>query len=360
MKSILFVSDAATVHTRRWAEYFRDEGVDVHVASFRDAQIPGVQVHRLPTGGLGRVGYLLAVPVLISLARRIRPDVVHAQYVTSYGFISALARLRPRVVTAWGTDVLISPQQSVLSRFLAGHAVRSADAVTTVAEHMNAAVEALGVAPERVEAVPFGVDANRFRPATKPPPAPPPLRLICTRNFGPVYAIDNLVEAIATVRRSGVALQVSLVGAGPLRGELEAQVARLGLGEVVRFHGQVDHSQLATMLADHHVFVTPARSDGNNVSLNEAMACGCFPIATDIPANAQWLRDGVNGLLYPAGDAARLAACIERAADDGELRGRAAQINRRVVEERADWGVCVARMKATYVTAIERHAARNG
>ena len=117
---ILYIADAQSVHTRRWAEAFRDLGAQVHVASFRPAQIAGVEVHLLPTGGLGKAGYLLALPVLRRLAARVRPDVVHAQYVTSYGFLAAIAGLRPLVVTAWGSDVLVSPRESRLARALVG------------------------------------------------------------------------------------------------------------------------------------------------------------------------------------------------------------------------------------------------
>ncbi len=349
---VLFVCDAASVHTRRWAEYFRDQGIEVHVASFRPATIEGVRVHVLGTSRLGRLGYFFAIPRLRALARRIRPDVIHAQYVTSYGFLAAAAGLRPLVVTAWGSDVLISPAQSRLLRWLASYAVRHADAVTTVAQHMNAAVAALGVPVARVNAVPFGVDTGHFMPLPGERPQATPLRLICTRNFGPIYSVDTLVEALRQVRERGLALQVDLVGEGPLRSDLQAQVARCGLDDCVRFHGHVDHTRLAQLLAEAHLFVTPALSDGNNVSLNEAMACASFPIATDIPANAQWIEHGVNGLLYPAGDALRLGEAIEQAARDVAMRERAAGLNRHIVETRADWRVCVARMEETYRRAI--------
>ena len=351
MKRVLFVSDAASVHTRRWAEFFRDEGADVHVASFRPAKIEGVTVHLLASGRLGRLGYFLAIPRLRALARRLKPEVVHAQYVTSYGFLSAAAGLRPLVVTAWGTDVLISPKESKLLRWLARYAVRHADAVTTVAQHMNAAVSALGVPIESVSAVPFGVDTRHFVPPPVERSEEAPLRLICTRNFGPIYSVDTLVEALCLVRQRGLAVRVDLVGEGPLRQELQAQVESRELAASVTFHGQVDHVQLAQLLAEAHLFVTPALSDGNNVSLNEAMACASFPIATDIPANAQWIQHGVNGLLYPPGDAVRLADAIEQAAQDVGLRQRAAVLNRHIVETRADWRVCVAHMEETYQRA---------
>ncbi len=353
---ILYVSDAQSVHTRRWAEYFRDSGADVHVASFRPACIQGVTTHLLPTLGLGRLGYSIALLSLRALYLRIQPDVVHAQYVTSYGFLAAFAGLRPLVLTAWGTDVLISPNESRLMRWLASYAVRRADAVTTVAQHMNASVAALGVSKNSVTAVPFGVDTERFVPPLTCRPTSDTLHLICTRNFAPIYDVGTLITALQQTARRGLRLQVELVGDGPLRYELEAQAMRVGLSSCVTFHGHVDHDRLAQLLALADIFVSPALSDGNNVSLNEAMACASFPIGTQIPANAQWIEDGVNGLLYPAGDAEALTECILRAAADTSWRERAGKLNRGIVEQRADWRVCVARMTEIY----EKVAAQGG
>ncbi len=350
---ILYIADAQSVHTRRWAEAFRDLGAQVHVASFRPAQIEGVQVHRLPTAGLGRAGYLLALPVLRRLAARLRPDVVHAQYLTSYGFLAAMAGLRPLVVTAWGSDVLVSPRESRLARAFVGYALHHADQVTTVAEHMNAAVVALGAQAGRVQAVPFGVDTALFRPPATPRAEPPPLRVICTRNFAPVYSVHTLVEAVRQLQGRGLALALDLVGAGPLRTELQAQVQAAGLAPVTVFHGHVSHAQLVGLLGAAHVFVSPAVSDGNNVSLNEAMACGCFPVATDIPANAQWITPSRNGLLFRAGDAAGLRDAIAQAAGDAGLRAAAAAENRLIVEQRADWRGNVQRMHAIYRRLID-------
>lgn len=351
---ILYVSDASSIHTRRWAEAFRDRGAEVHVASFRPAEIAGVSVYQLPTAGLGKAGYLLAVPMLRRLFSRLRPDVVHAQYVTSYGFLAAAAQLKPLVVTAWGTDVLISPRESRFSRWLATRALAAADQVTTVAEHMNPAVTALGVPAAKLLAFPFGVDTALFRPPAIPRAVPPPLRVISTRNFAPIYSVHTVVEAAQRALSQGVDLQLDLVGAGPLRAQLEAQVQAAGLGDCVNFHGHVDHARLVALLGSAHVFVSSSMSDGNNVSLNEAMACGCFPLATEIPANAQWIVPGHNGLLFPVGDAECLACMIKQAGMDAALRASAAVENRRIVEERTDWRVGVQRMEAIY----ERLASR--
>lgn len=345
---VLYVADAASVHTQRWAVAFRDLGAEVAVASFRPAEIEGVAVHRLPTAGLGRAGYLLALPALRRIGRRFQPDVVHAQYLTSYGYVAAAAQLHPLVVTAWGSDVLVSPRESRLARYFVGRALRAADAVTTVAEHMNAAVIALGAPAERVQAVPFGVDTALFRPPAEARAATPPLRIISTRNFAPVYSVHTVVEAARQLHARGLALVLDLVGQGPLEAELRAQVQAAGLQHCTHFHGHVSHLQLVALLGAAHVFVSSAVSDGNNVSLNEAMACACLPVATDIPANAQWIGHGRNGLLYPPGDAAALAEAMHRAGLDAAWRTAAAIENRRIVEQRADWRSNVLRMQGLY------------
>jgi glycosyltransferase involved in cell wall biosynthesis len=78
------------------------------------------------------------------------------------------------------------------------------------------------------------------------------------------------------------------------------------------------------------------------------MACGCFPLATDIAANAQWIESGRNGALFPVGDSRRLAEWIERAADAADLRSKAAARNWVIVQERADWRVAVRKMRQLY------------
>jgi len=345
---ILYVSDAQSIHTRRWAESFRDRGADVHVASFRPCNIQGVKIHILPTFLMGKIGYFMALFTLRALYTRLRPDVVHAQYVTSYGFLAALARLQPLIVTAWGTDVLISPKESRMARFFARYSVRHAAAVTTVAEHMNAAIVDFGVPVARVAAIPFGVDSQLFVPKLHGGSENTPLKLICTRNFSPIYDVQTLLRALALVFSRGYLLDVDLIGEGPLRQSLVDLVNELGLVSQVHFHGHVDHPTLARFLARADIFVSPALSDGNNVSLNEAMACGCFPIATDIPANTQWIQNGKNGYLYPPGDVGRLASAIEMAAKDPFLRNVAKDENRNIVVIRADWRVCVKRMASLY------------
>lgn len=343
---ILYVSDAASIHTKRWAEYFRDRGASVHIASLRPAKIQGVDIHVLRTYGLGKVGYLCAIPALRKLIRTLKPDVVHAQYITSYGFIAAAAGAKPLVLTAWGTDVLITPKKSATLREITRYALEKAAAITTVADHMNASVAELCRPGREIKAIPFGVDTELFEYTE--PTYSEAVRIISTRNFAPVYDIPTLISALGYAQQQGVNFTADLIGDGPQRHDIAFQIKSHTLSDRVKMHGHLKHSELIPLLQDADIFVTSALSDGNNVSLNEAMSCGCFPIATDIPANAQWIDNGVTGILYAPGDARSLAAAISQAAANFEQRKSAAAINRKLMEEKADWAVCASSMTATY------------
>ncbi len=350
---ILFVADAQSIHTKRWAGAFRDQGDEVHIATFNVSKIDGVQVHQLYTYGLGKLGYFLAIPRLKSLGKKLRPDVVHAHYVTSYGFLAATAHLRPLILTAWGSDVLVNTRKSIVLRWFTHRALIAADCVTTVAEHMNQAIQDIGIRSTEIIAVPFGVDVELFRPPMLARNTGATFRIISTRNFHPIYSIHTVLEAVHFLHTRGVAVNLELVGDGPLRQELERLVDTLGIKTLVQFHGHVDHTRLVTLLGRAHVFVSSAVSDGSNVSLLEAMACGCIPIATRIPANEQWITHEKNGFLFPSGNYTILSEMIERAGDPSRWEAIISE-NRQIVEERANWKTSVRNMRKIYSELVNR------
>lgn len=354
MSAILFVADAASIHTQRWLLHYRDKGYRVHVASFVPAIIEGIVVHSLPSGRMGKFGYLRAIPTLRRLHREIRPVLTHAHYLTSYGAISALAGVKPLIVTAWGSDLLVNVQRSVIHRQMTKLALLRADAITVVAEHMIPVVRELVPGVENcLRLIPFGVDTDMFRPEERVQSFDG-LRIVCTRFLEPLYDHDTLLRALAVCVSRGLRFHLDLVGDGSLRFSLEALARDLGISKQVSFLGRVSHQELAGMLPGYDVFVTASRSDGNNVSLNEAMASGVFPIASDIPANRQWITDGVDGYIFPVGDSRLLAALLERGFHEPNFRTAVVRNNRVRVERVASWRHFAAKMDSLYAEVIDQ------
>jgi glycosyltransferase involved in cell wall biosynthesis len=353
---ICYLANAASIHTQRWAAHFARRGHEVTVVSLTPSSIPGVDVRlvRPDPNVRGRIAYILAVPRLRRMLRDLNPDVMHAHYAGGYGLTAALCGFHPLVLTAWGSDVLILPHASRLMRKLVQFALRRADLVTSMADHMTKTIRALGVREERVVTLPFGVDTSVFHPRTgeRRRPAEGSFTIVSTRHLEPLYNVGLLVEAMPTIAAAVPKVELFLIGDGSERARLESRVRELNLAAHVFFLGRKGPAEIAEYLSDAHLFVSTSRSDGNNVSLNEAMACGAFPIATDIPANREWIEHGGNGFLTDLDDPRTLAGLAIQAYQRPALRVSAAAANWEIIRQRGSWAAQMEIMEQQYRNLI--------
>ena len=136
--------------------------------------------------------------------------------------------------------------------------------------------------------------------------------------------VDELLRA-AVLLPPARAWSVTVVGDGPLRPELRALVAELGLGERVAFRRFANTTEMPKLLAGFDVVVVPSRLDLRVLVTIEAMAAGAAVIVSD--ATAVWgpgdlIEDGVTGLVYRSGQPAMLARQLGRLLDDPALLDR--------------------------------------
>ena len=80
-----------------------------------------------------------------------------------------------------------------------------------------------------------------------------------------------------------------------------------GVLDRVQFGGQVSQRDLPRWYHKADLYISPSHIDGSSVSLMEALACGLPALVSDIPANREWVSEGVNGWLFPDGNADILA-----------------------------------------------------
>jgi colanic acid/amylovoran biosynthesis glycosyltransferase len=141
-----------------------------------------------------------------------------------------------------------------------------------------------------------------------------------------------LLDALSLLRRDGIEAIVEFAGDGPIRSDLEAQAARLGVSERVRFLGGLHPSEVAERLQRADVFCLPSFSEGLPVSIMEAMAIGTPVVTTHIGGIPELAVDGETALVVPAGNASCLAAALARLLRDNDLRLRIVHQARRRVE----------------------------
>ncbi|SAL31153.1 group 1 glycosyl transferase [Caballeronia udeis] len=134
-----------------------------------------------------------------------------------------------------------------------------------------------------------------------------------------------LLEAMAELRRRDVGFSLTLIGDGVLRGELEAQAAKLGLFDNIRFLGLVDANSVAAHVAQHDLFVLPSYQEGMPRAMLEAMAAGTPVIASNVGGIPEILDE--TGMVSP-GDVIALATRIETLARDPTLLAIRAEADR--------------------------------
>lgn len=324
-RHLCLLGDANSVHLRRWAQQMLARGWRVSVVTARPQPIDDVEQRvlepvRRSADWLRRVG----------AARRhvaaLAPDIVHAHYVSSYGYLAARCRRRPCVMTAWGSDLLVTPRQSRAMHWLAGWTLRRADLITGDSAELVALAQGYARSVP-VHLVHWGADTDRFAPV--PWLDKPGFQIASLRSWEPNYHIDTLLEAYAQLLRSRPARStvLHLLGGGSGEAALRAQAARLGIDGQVRFHGRLDDAGMTAVLASCKAAVTVPASDATSVALLESMACGMAVVASDLPANRAWLGDDAS-LLVPPGDVAALARALQMLCDDDALARQSGARNR--------------------------------
>jgi glycosyltransferase involved in cell wall biosynthesis len=131
------------------------------------------------------------------------------------------------------------------------------------------------------------------------------------------------------------------------------------VNECVKFEGWVDHDELPGWLASSKVYVSTSLSDSLAISNLEAMACGIFPIVTDIPSNREWIEDGENGFIVPTDDPEILAQRMVEAMGNEKIREKAGIHNRRIVGERANWNKNMMEIEELYRVLVRGVGARD-
>ena len=341
---LLFLADATSVHTQRWVGAMAARGWRCTVVSRLPHEVPEAEVIALGTGE-GNAQWLAAAPRVRSLARRLRPDVVHGHYITSYGFWAAACGVQPLVLTGWGSDILVSPRESRLVRLLTGWTLRRARLIT--ADSRDMLTEIATYAPRaRLEQVYWGADTDKFHPVAK---APWPFRIVSLRAWEPNYHIDVIVEAVALLRQAepGAALELHLLGGGSMEAPLRSLVRARGLEPFVHFHGKVDEDRMAALVNQASVSVSVPASDATSVSLLESMASGLPVVVSDLPANRQWV-DAAGGFVVPAGQPAPLADALKALLREPRLAEQMGRRNRATVERQASRRSQMDRMDVLY------------
>jgi glycosyltransferase involved in cell wall biosynthesis len=261
---------------------------------------------------------LAGVVELARLLRRERPQIVHASS-SKAGVLGRLAaaatRVPVRIFTVHGwAFAAYSGLPSLLYR-LSDRLMAPLTTVTIcVSENELAAGLAAGTCNfERSVVIRNAVDVSSAPRSSHDRAVP---RLIAVGRLKAPKDFLTLIHAFAALPEGS--FEALIVGDGPDRAAVEAEIRRLGLDGRVRLVGE--RSDVPALLAGSDVFVLSSRSEGLPVSVLEAMAAELPVVASGVGGLAELVVDGETGILVPPGDGEALAAALGRLVEDRGLR----------------------------------------
>jgi glycosyltransferase involved in cell wall biosynthesis len=256
---------------------------------------------------------------------------------------AAFAAEQPTIVQTWMSRAtqhcprVNAVRVGWLGGYYPPHVFRDCDHVVAVTPDIVRHLREGGFAPGRAHYIPTFAPAQSAAATSRASLSTPegaPLLLALGR-LHVKKGFDVLLRALATVRDAWL----WIAGEGPLRGDLTALAASLGVASRVRFLGW--RTDREALLAACDVCVMPSRYEPFGTVMIEAWAAARPLIAAAAAGPKGLVRDGVDGLLVPIDDVAALARAIDRVLRDAKLAAALAAAGHAVYQQRYTEGAVV-------------------
>jgi glycosyltransferase involved in cell wall biosynthesis len=216
------------------------------------------------------------------------PTVVHLHQADTKALLSLLALGRspiPKILTAWGSDILLNPKKSLLERWKAEFILRHVDAVTADSEVVLDEAERLVGGLNRHN-INFGIEKFPCHHQKE-------FILYSNRLHKKLYNIDKVILSFYKLFQSDGRWRLVLAGEGEESTNLKALVKELGIEEQVKFIGWVDAKTNHEYYCRAKIYLSIPQSDSISLSLVEAIASGCVVFVSDLPANREIITDNI-------------------------------------------------------------------
>jgi glycosyltransferase involved in cell wall biosynthesis len=205
-----------------------------------------------------------------------------------------------------------------------------ADVITVGSNVARRSFIAMGIAPEKVHVIPYGVRLDKFTPTEPPPPGS--FEVLFAGQISLRKGIPYLLEAFARLRHPRKHL--TLVGA--LQDDLRPLLATLPT-EDVTFTGNIPQPQLACRMSASHVLVLPSIEEGFGMVMAQAMACGCPVLASSATGAEHLFADNEAGFIVEPRDIGALADRLQQLADNPALQQQLSAAALACVQQIGGW-----------------------
>lgn len=347
-------------------QYFIDRGHEVHFIGHWAPEKPlkGMEYHILKATvlNLPKVKFIEFILKTKKVISKVKPDVIHAHNIGTYGWLGSFSGYHPLVVQCFGGDIF--GVKGGYYRWSTTYSLQKADQLIVTGRHMVGTLERVfNVDRSKVEVLPRGIDLTVFKPfdnreaflkkygLTSDPIIFSPRYLL-----DHVYNIDVIMKSVPLVRKAFSNVRYIQLLKKP-RDENVYQyyvdlISHLGIKDNFIFFPVAENKEMPEFYNAADLCISIPNFDGFPVSILEGSACGAPFIVSNVPYAKEWFDNGKNGIvLYEISPDALADAIIELLKDEPRRKQMAA-INREKVQKGFDYHECMAKLEQLYFRLI--------
>jgi starch synthase len=206
----------------------------------------------------------------------------------------------------------------------------TANAITVPSTVARRSFLQMGVAPEKVHVIPYGVRLDHFTRTEEPPQDS--FEVLFAGQISVRKGIPYLLQAFARLKHPKKRLTI----VGSIQDAIHGLLSTLPTEDVV-FTGTLPQAQLAKKMSASHLLVLPSIEEGLALVQGQAMACGCPVLATTATGAEDLFTDGEQGFIVPDRDIDALAERMQQIADDPALQRKLSEASLRRVKNLGGW-----------------------
>ena len=307
---------------------------------------------------------LLLMPFLLlvgtirfsTLLRKERFNIVHAHWAVPNSLIAVLgrflARSHAKIFTSFpGSDVTVITRLGWIGKLLA-KVIAKSDYLFCNSSDLKEDIVRAGIDKDRIDFVIYGVDNKKIFFSEKERVA---LRqamgisdngivLLMIGRFVPKKGFSTAFQSLKYIIGNNKNIRLVVIGDGPLKSEYLEILKKDGTESYVKFIGEIPTHELRRYYSACDIFLMPSRrlpSDGLNVVVPEAMACGRPIVASNVGGNDLVIFHGVNGYLHAENDPKQLADLVVRLLENPAMMKRMGEKSLQLIRERFNWDAIV-------------------
>jgi glycosyltransferase involved in cell wall biosynthesis len=362
------LSDINSSHTQRWACELIRKGIDVAIFSMskpssdwylkENIQLINsatISKNKFNSNTFSKASYLKLLPQLRKAIADFQPQIVHAHYASSYGFLGALSGFHPYVISAWGSDVMDFPKRNAINRNILKYNFKKADQIFATSEILVKTISKFS--KKTIAKIPFGINTDYFKPiAVERIFSPDAVVIGVVKSLEEIYGIDIVMKAFKKVveNEKDESLKLLIVGGGSKENDYKALVKELNLTDSIVFTGKIEYDQVLNYHNMIDIFVNVSRNESFGVAVLEASACEKPVIASKVGGLTEVVLNDETGLLVESENIDDTANAILRLVKDRFLCKQMGVNGRKFVKHNYEFNNNVNDMIAIYQQLIRK------